>query len=72
MAKKNELLDEYFPETEMAEALGKTPRTLRKMRQRREGPPWVKQGRDIYYPKDLARDWLKSLIQVPARSRRAA
>ena len=48
----SELLDGYTPEDQMAKARGVTVRTLRAERQRGDGPPWVKMGKQVLYPND--------------------
>jgi hypothetical protein len=60
----------YVPEAEMARIRKKTQRTLRSERQRREGPPYVRDGKKIYYPLDGFRDWIKSCERQPVRSGR--
>jgi hypothetical protein len=65
------LLDDYIPETEMADVRGVKPRALRAERQRGEGPPYVKVNRRVLYPAPGFRDWLKSIEQRPARAGRA-
>jgi hypothetical protein len=71
------ILDKYRTEKELAQQLkartgtGGT-RTLRKWRERRIGPPWVKFGRIIIYPNDDFETWLHAQVQQPVRSRRAA
>jgi hypothetical protein len=71
------LLDQYLTEKELAHQLkdrtgnGRV-RTLRKWRERRIGPPWIKFGRIILYPNDTFDAWLRAQVQQPVRSRRAA
>jgi hypothetical protein len=60
----------YAPEAEMARIRKKTQRTLRSERQRGEGPPYVRDGKKIYYPLDGFRDWIKSRERQPVRSSR--
>jgi hypothetical protein len=57
----------YAPEAEMARIRKKTQRTLRSERQRGEGPPYVRDGKKIYYPLDGFRDWIKSHERQPVR-----
>jgi hypothetical protein len=52
------LLDEYYTETELAAHLGKTARTLFEWRKRGVGPPPTPVGRNFYYRKTAARQWL--------------
>ena len=49
-SRSSELLDGYTPEDQMAKARGVATRTLRAERQRGDGPPWVKMGKQILYP----------------------
>ena len=71
-ASANCLLDGYVSESEMAEARGIALRTLRAERQRGDGPPWVKITKQIFYPVEGFRVWLKLIEQRPARARKAA
>lgn len=71
------ILDQHYTEGELATALKKktgygTPRMLRKWREQRIGPPWVKFGRIIVYPTEGFEQWLRAQVQQPVRSRRAA
>ena len=61
----SELLDGYTPEDQMAKARGVTVRTLRAERQRGDGPPWVKMGKQVLYPNDGFRNWLKAMSAAP-------
>lgn len=63
-------LEGYVPDAKMAELRGVTPRTQRAERQRAEGPPYVKDGKKIYYPLAGYREWLKSRERQPVRSGR--
>jgi hypothetical protein len=70
-------LDGYYTEDELVRLLKKktkkgSKRNLRKMRQRRVGPPWAIVNRVPLYPKNGAADWIGSLIQQPLRSRKRA
>jgi hypothetical protein len=56
----------------MAETRGIVIRTLRAERQRGDGPPWVKITKQIFYPVEGFRAWLKLIEQRPARARKAA
>ena len=71
-ASANFLLDGYVSESEMAEARGIVIRTLRAERQRGDGPPWVKITKQVFYPVEGFRAWLKLIEQRPARARKAA
>jgi len=71
------LLDDYLTEDELVAELkaktGKgTKRTVRSWRTKREGPPWATFGRIIVYPAAGFKAWLRTLVQQPVRSRRAA
>lgn len=66
------LLAGYVPEQDVAATLGRGLRALRAMRQRGEGPPWVKVSKRVYYPEAGFREWLKSIEQRPVRARKAA
>jgi hypothetical protein len=57
----------YSSESETAEALSLSPRTLRKWRQRGIGPPWVKVGRRVVYSDESCLAWLKSSEIHPVR-----
>jgi hypothetical protein len=67
---RDNLLDGYVTENEMAKARGVQPRTLRAERQRGEGPPWLKASNKILYSAEGFREWLKSLERSPVRARR--
>ena len=70
-------LDKHRTEKELAYLLKEKTgfgceRTLRKWRQQRIGPPWVKFGKTILYPDDGFEEWLHSQVQQPVRSRKRA
>jgi len=70
-------LERHHTEKELARQLKEKTgfgceRTLRKWREQRIGPPWIKFGKVILYPDDGFEAWLKSQVQQPVRSRRAA
>jgi hypothetical protein len=71
-ASVNCLLEGYVSEEEMAEARGIVIRTLRAERQRGDGPPWVKITKQVFYPVEGFRAWLKLIEQRPVRARKAA
>jgi hypothetical protein len=71
-ASSNCLLEGYVSESEMAEARGIVIRTLRAERQRGDGPPWVKITKQVFYPVEGFRAWLRTIEQRPARARKAA
>jgi hypothetical protein len=66
--------ENFLTEFEFAPAMEKDIRTIRRWRQLRSGPPWVKVGRTILYPKDAVVEFLKQqAMQKPCRRvRRAA
>lgn len=47
-------------EEEVAGIRGKEVSALQKERSRREGPPWIKDGRTILYLKSDLLDWLQA------------
>jgi len=63
------LLDGYINEEHLAAAIGKSLRRVREMRQMRIGPPFVKIGYLILYPRDGILAWVKSLEVSPPRHR---
>ncbi len=67
MSGTGNLFDGYLTEQQFCEAIGKTPRTARLWRKRRYGPPYVRIGREIYYPLDDAQKWLRSQMQMSGR-----
>lgn len=71
MPDSNELFAGFLSETEFCAAINKTPRTARLWRKRRYGPPYVRIGREIYYPVDDAQRWLRSQMQLPVRAKAA-
>jgi hypothetical protein len=71
-AAANFLLEGYISEHEMAEARGINIRTARAERQRGDGPPWIKITRQVFYPVEGFRAWLKLIEQRPVRARKAA
>jgi hypothetical protein len=71
-SQSRELLDGYTPEVQMGKARGVTVRTLRAERQRGDGPPWVKMGKQVLYPNDGFRNWLKANERRPVRAGRVA
>jgi hypothetical protein len=68
----NELLAGYLTDEEMAKRRGLAVRTLRTERQRGDGPPYVKDGKKIFYSITGFREWLKSIERHPVRACRAA
>jgi hypothetical protein len=60
-------LADYDTPAEAARIRDKTERTLRLERQRGEGPPWVRDGKKVYYPREGFRAWLKANERQPVR-----
>jgi hypothetical protein len=58
----------HTSEFDVAEELGKSPRTLRKWRQLGIGPPWTAVGRLIIYNDESRAAWLKSCEVQPVRA----
>jgi hypothetical protein len=56
-------------EDETAERLNKSKRSLQGWRQRRIGPAWMRNGKEVLYHDDWIIDYLKSCKQEPVRSR---
>jgi predicted DNA-binding transcriptional regulator AlpA len=52
------LLDDCLTEDETARELNKHVRTLARWRSRREGPPFVKLGREVFYRRQSIRAWI--------------
>jgi hypothetical protein len=57
----------YITEEEMARRCGRTVRTLRMWRRRRQGPAWTKMGKTVAYAEDSGQRYLKSQEQQPVR-----
>jgi hypothetical protein len=66
------VLEGYLSEAEMAHQRGKGLRTLRLERQRGDGPPYTRDGRDVLYPIDGFRAWLKAGERQAVRGRSVA
>ena len=62
------LFAECWTEAQFAKERKLSPRTLRAERQRGAGPPYVRDGRKIYYPIATAREWLQRKLHIPVRS----
>ena len=61
------LLADVLTEDEAARELGRCPRTLKRWRDLREGPPFIRIGRQVLYRREAVRDWLVSREQVVGR-----
>jgi hypothetical protein len=74
MTYENTSLDDplagYLSEDRIAEKRRVSKRTLRSERQRGAGPPFVKLGKQVFYPLDGFRGWLKAIERQPVRSGR--
>ncbi len=73
----SELLDQYLAEPELAEELKRkigrgSVRQLRNWRRQRNGPPFMRLGNAIMYPRRGFEEWLAGQIVQPVRSRRRA
>jgi len=53
------LLDDLLTEQELAASLEVTVRTLRRWRALRDGPPWLRIGRQVYYRREAVLGWLR-------------
>jgi hypothetical protein len=58
----------YSFETETAQQLNLSIRTLRKWRQLGIGPPWVKVGRQVVYSDESRVTWLKGQEVQPVKA----
>jgi hypothetical protein len=72
MSRRAKVLDQYLDEDQEAAELRVAKRTLRTWRQKGEGPPFVRAGKQILYPIAGTVAWLKGLEQTPVRSELAA
>jgi hypothetical protein len=72
MSELSELLQDWFPEDEVAAALRKTRRTLQSWRAQGIGPAWTRNGKEILYHRDAVSEYLKANEHQPVRQRRAA
>lgn len=54
------ITDNYYTKTELAERLDKSPRTLDRWAEMREGPPRFRFGNVILYPKAGTLEWIES------------
>jgi hypothetical protein len=68
----SDLLQEYVGEADMAQIRQVKPRALRAERQHKRGPPWLRIGAKVYYPKDGFKNWLRAIEQRPVEMRGAA
>ena len=59
MCDKIPLLDDLMSDDECAAELGRNARTLKRWRDLRQGPPYLRIGRQIYYRRQAVRDWFR-------------
>jgi len=59
-APRDWILQEYISESELVAGLDMKPRTIQRMRQRGDAPPYIVIARKIYYSREGTREWLKS------------
>lgn len=59
---------DLIPETDYAEQLGVSIRSVQRERAQRVGPPFIKVGRKVYYRPAAIKAWLMSMEQVQPRS----
>ena len=55
------VLDAYMSQEELAQQLGRSPRTLGRWRRLGEGPKPIRIGKEPFYPRDAVKAWLESL-----------
>lgn len=60
----------FDEESVVAQLAGISPRTLKRWRDQRVGPPFVKMGRKILYRRDAVEAWLLSREQIQPRATR--
>lgn len=48
----------FHPEEDAGRIINKAPRTLKRYRDNRDGPPFVKLGRSVYYREGALKAWL--------------
>jgi hypothetical protein len=58
-------MNQHLTEKQLAEAWNMSIRTLQRWRLEGKGPAFVRLGRSIRYPKDLAENFLKQNRQDP-------
>lgn len=66
------VLDDKLTESELADEVGRSIRTIRLWRSQRTGPPFIRLGRQILYRRQAVQDWLAALEQDQPRARRSA
>ncbi len=62
------LLADYLTPNELAEELGKSPRTIARWDSLRIGPPKTVIGKKPYYRREAVRQWLRRKEQEQARA----
>jgi hypothetical protein len=63
--------ENHLTEFEYALAAHKDIKTVRRHRALRIGPPWVKIGRSVFYPKAEVLAWMNAQMVKPCRTRGA-
>lgn len=69
-AQHTRILSDFLTEESAAAELNLQPRTLRKYRERGEGPAFVKVGRRTMYRRSDIADWLREQTIKPVRASR--
>lgn len=59
-----------WTEEQLAEAAGVSARTIKRWRDQRKGPPFIRVGRGIRYRRDAVAEWLLANEQVQPRAGR--
>ena len=72
MPQRQKVLDGYLNEDEQAAELRVVKRTLRSWRQKGEGGPYLKIGKQVFYPIAGTAAWLKANEKNPVRSAKKA
>jgi hypothetical protein len=64
------LMDGFYTEPEWAIEIGKSQRTVMRMRKKGVGAPYKYLGKTVIYPKDAAREWINAGVITPVRESR--
>jgi DNA-binding transcriptional MerR regulator len=64
------MIDGYLTETQVADTLDRTTRTLRLWRARGLGPAFTRVGNNVVYRDQAIRDWLLRNEVQPVRAKR--
>lgn len=57
------VLDGYMTQAELAKELGRSLKTLTRWRTMKKGPPFIRMGPDILYPREGVKRWLEGLAR---------